>query len=86
MTHPGTYGDSGRGILRRPGPFNIDASLIENTRFGRYTIEWSRRNHFRDAVEPGLRALRHDRAPGADRSQGKILSDGDVTLIVVGAR
>jgi hypothetical protein len=35
----GTYGDSGRGILRGPGSFNIDASLIKNTRFGRYTTE-----------------------------------------------
>ena len=27
----GTYGDSGRGIIRGPGSFNIDASLIKNT-------------------------------------------------------
>jgi hypothetical protein len=35
----GTYGDSGRGILRGPGSFNIDASLIKNTRIGRYQTE-----------------------------------------------
>jgi hypothetical protein len=35
----GTYGDAGRGILRGPGSFNIDASLIKNTRFERYTTE-----------------------------------------------
>jgi hypothetical protein len=32
----GTYGDSGRNILRGPGQFNIDASLIKNTRIGRF--------------------------------------------------
>ena len=30
----GTYGDSGRGILRGPGSFNIDMSVIKNTRIG----------------------------------------------------
>ena len=35
----GTYGDSGRGILRGPGSFNIDASLIKNTRIGRFATE-----------------------------------------------
>jgi hypothetical protein len=30
----GTYGDAGRGIIRGPGSFNIDASLIKHTRFG----------------------------------------------------
>jgi carboxypeptidase family protein len=35
----GTYGDAGRGIIRGPGSFNIDASLIKNTRIGRYTTE-----------------------------------------------
>ena len=35
----GTYGDSGRGIIRGPGSFNIDASLIKNTRFGRLNTE-----------------------------------------------
>ena len=35
----GTYGDSGRGILRGPGSFNIDASIIKNTRIGRYQTE-----------------------------------------------
>jgi hypothetical protein len=35
----GTYGDSGRGILRGPGSFNIDASLIKNTKIGRATTE-----------------------------------------------
>jgi hypothetical protein len=35
----GTYGDSGRGVIRGPGSFNIDASLIKNTRIGRYTTE-----------------------------------------------
>ncbi len=35
----GTYGDSGRGVIRGPGSFNIDASLIKNTRIGRTTTE-----------------------------------------------
>ena len=30
----GTYGSSGRNIMRGPGQFNIDASLIKNTRVG----------------------------------------------------
>jgi Carboxypeptidase regulatory-like domain len=36
----GTYGNAGRGIIRGPGSFNIDASLIKNTKFGRYTTEF----------------------------------------------
>jgi hypothetical protein len=36
----GTYGNAGRGIIRGPGSFNIDASLIKNTRFGRYHTEF----------------------------------------------
>ena len=35
-----TYGDSGRDILEGPGQFNIDASLIKNTRFGRVNTEF----------------------------------------------
>ena len=36
----GTYGDSGRGILRGPGSFNIDTSnLIKNTKIGRFNTE-----------------------------------------------
>jgi hypothetical protein len=35
----GTYGDSGRGVIRGPGSFNIDASLIKNTKIGRYATE-----------------------------------------------
>ena len=35
----GTYGNSGRGVIRGPGSFNIDASLIKNTKFGRYATE-----------------------------------------------
>jgi hypothetical protein len=35
----GTYGDAGRGIIRGPGSFNIDASIIKNTRIGRYQTE-----------------------------------------------
>ena len=35
----GTYGNSGRGVIRGPGSFNIDASLIKNTRIGRYQTE-----------------------------------------------
>ena len=35
----GTYGHSGRGILRGPGSFNIDASLIKNTRIGGIATE-----------------------------------------------
>ena len=35
----GTYGDAGRGIIRAPGSFNIDASLIKNTRIGHVQTE-----------------------------------------------
>jgi hypothetical protein len=35
----GTYGSAGRGILRGPGQFNIDASLIKHTRLGRVDTE-----------------------------------------------
>ena len=35
----GTYGNSGRGIIRGPGSFNIDASLVKNTRIGRIQTE-----------------------------------------------
>jgi hypothetical protein len=34
-----TYGDSGRNILRGPGQFNIDMSLIKRTRIGRLDTE-----------------------------------------------
>ena len=36
----GTYGDAGRGIIRGPGSFNIDASLIKNTKIGRLATEF----------------------------------------------
>jgi Carboxypeptidase regulatory-like domain len=36
----GTFGDSGRNIIRGPGSFNIDASIIKNTKFGRYNTEF----------------------------------------------
>jgi hypothetical protein len=35
-----TYGDSGRNILRGPGQFNIDMSLIKHTKFGRFDTEF----------------------------------------------
>jgi hypothetical protein len=35
-----TYGNSGRNILRGPGSFNIDASLIKNTKVGRVNTEF----------------------------------------------
>ena len=35
----GTYGDAGRGIIRGPGSFNIDASIIKNTKIGRLATE-----------------------------------------------
>jgi len=35
----GTWGDAGRDIMRGPSQFNIDMSLIKNTRIGRYNIE-----------------------------------------------
>ncbi len=35
----GTFGNSGRNILRGPGQFNIDASLIKNTQIGRLDTE-----------------------------------------------
>ena len=35
----GTYGDAGRNIMRGPEQFNIDMSLIKNTRFGRFNLE-----------------------------------------------
>jgi hypothetical protein len=36
----GTYGDSGRGILRGPGQFNIDFSVIKGTRIGKIDTEF----------------------------------------------
>ncbi len=36
----GTYGDAGRNILRGPGQFNIDFSLIKSTRIGRLDTEF----------------------------------------------
>ena len=36
----GTYGNSGRGIIRGPGSFNIDASLIKNTKIGNVSTEF----------------------------------------------
>jgi hypothetical protein len=36
----GTYGDSGRNILRGPGQFNIDFSLIKNTKMGKLDTEF----------------------------------------------
>jgi Carboxypeptidase regulatory-like domain len=35
----GTFGDAGRNILRGPGQFNIDASLIKKTKIGRFDTE-----------------------------------------------
>ncbi len=35
-----TYGDAGRNIIRGPGSFNIDASLIKNTRIGHIETEF----------------------------------------------
>jgi hypothetical protein len=34
-----TFGDSGRNILRGPGIFNVDMSLVKNTKFGRIDSE-----------------------------------------------
>lgn len=36
----GTYGNSGRGIIRGPGDFNIDMSLTKNTKVGRMNTEF----------------------------------------------
>jgi hypothetical protein len=36
----GTYGDAGRNILRGPGQFNIDMSLIKNTKIGSIDTEF----------------------------------------------
>jgi hypothetical protein len=36
----GTYGDAGRNILRGPGQFNIDFSLVKNTRVARFDTEF----------------------------------------------
>ena len=35
----GTYGNTGRNTLRGPGQFNIDASIVKNTRLGRIDSE-----------------------------------------------
>jgi Carboxypeptidase regulatory-like domain/TonB dependent receptor len=35
-----TYGDSGRNILRGPGQFNIDMSMIKRTKIGRFETEF----------------------------------------------
>ena len=31
----GTFGNTGRNTVRGPGQFNVDASLIKNTKIGR---------------------------------------------------
>jgi carboxypeptidase family protein len=36
----GTYGDEKRGAVRGPGSFNIDASLIKNTKIGKFSTEF----------------------------------------------
>jgi hypothetical protein len=36
----GTFGNTGRNTVDGPGQFNIDFSLIKNTRFGRYNLEF----------------------------------------------
>ena len=67
-TSTGTYGDAGRGIIRGPGSFNIDASLIKNTKIGRYTTEFrveafNLLNHPQFAnpnTQIGNAAVRHD--------------------------
>jgi hypothetical protein len=35
----GTYGNSGRGVIRGPGSVNVDASLVKNTKIGRANTE-----------------------------------------------
>jgi hypothetical protein len=35
----GTFGDAGRNIMRGPGVFNVDLSLVKNTKFGRVNSE-----------------------------------------------
>jgi len=35
----GTYGNTRRNVVRGPGAFNVDASLVKNTRFGRFDSE-----------------------------------------------
>jgi hypothetical protein len=35
----GTFGDSGRNILRGPGSWNIDMTLVKHTKFGRFDSE-----------------------------------------------
>src|SRR5712692_9970054 len=35
----GTFGNTGRNSVRGPGQFNIDASMIKNTKFGRVSSE-----------------------------------------------
>jgi hypothetical protein len=35
-----TYGNAARNSIRGPGQVNIDASLVKNTRFGRYVTEF----------------------------------------------
>ena len=57
----GTYGDAGRGIIRGPGSFNIDASLIKNTKIGRVDTEFRRRGVQR-AQPPAVRATRTRRS------------------------
>ena len=67
----GTYGDSGRNILRGPGSFNIDMSLIKNTRIGNVQTEvrieaFNVLNHpqfgnpNRDVRQRGVRHHQHD--------------------------
>jgi hypothetical protein len=66
----GTYGNSGRNILRGPGQFNIDASLIKRTRFGRYNTE-IRIEAFNLLNHPQFNAIPNNRQIG-NASVGRI--------------
>ena len=61
----GTYGDAGRNIIRGPGSFNIDASLIKNTKIGHVATEF-RIEAFNVLNHPQFAQPEHD-----DRQRGR---------------
>ena len=76
-----TYGDAGRNIIRGPGSFNIDASLIKNTRIGHVADRVPHRGVQR-AESSAVREPEHD---DRQRRRGSHLGDA-LEPVVLGVR
>jgi hypothetical protein len=79
-----TYGDTARNSMRGPGQFNIDASLIKNTRFGRFNAElrieaFNVLNHAQFA-NPGVGNSGAQLGTGAFGQIGQMLSSPSCSL------